>query len=307
MERAWTPSGDEAALRRIPPRRRPGLIGAILLLFLSPQAFALEREEPPSLFLLPGLTAENRLSVSDPPGAGQGEEPPRPGVHLRVRDYVFYTFPRHLLEGAQSSFWGKNLAVLAVAGGVAGALLTADDEIQDFFRERQPIGRTARRVGDWVGTGSTLFGLAGTTYALGEILDHRGVAETGEVFLEGLSLAGLATGLLKITTQRRRPDNSDTLSFPSGHASGSFAMAAMVDGRFGPTAGVPAYLAAAFASFARLQRDKHHFSDTLFGAVLGTVVGYAVVKLHRTEGGRRLVIAPLAGPEEIGLQVGLRF
>lgn len=311
MERAWTPSEDEAAPRRIPPRRRPGLIGALLLLLLlAPQAFALEREQAEflsrfSLFDLQGSRVY--LLVPDPPWLSQKEEAPRPGLGERVRDFFFDTFPRHLLEGAQTSFWGKNLVVLAVAGAVTGGLLLADDDIRDFFREKRPIGRTARDVGNTLGDGATLFGIAGVTYGVGEVLDHRGLAESGEVFLEGLSITGVATALLKVTTQRRRPNKGNTLSFPSGHASESFAFAAMLDGRLGPTAGVPAYLAAGFASFARLQSDKHFFTDTFFGAVLGTVVGYAVVKLHRTEGGRRLVIAPLAGPEEIGLQVGLRF
>ena len=320
------------ALRRIFPRRvRPGIPAAAILLFLSfflsfqasafepPQVSAFEEEEGFSLshfslFALQGPTAQVHLPVSDPPwlsereeGPSEKEEAPRPGLVLRVRDYAFYTFPRHLLEGAQTSFWGKNLVVLAVAGGVTGALLIVDNEIRDFFKEKRPIGRTAREVGNTLGNGATLFGIAGATYGVGEVLDHRGLAESGEVFIEGLSLVGLATGLLKITTQRRRPDGSNTLSFPSGHASESFAFAAMVDGRFGHMAGLPSYLAAGFVSFARLQSDKHFFTDTFFGGVLGTVVGYAVEKIHRAKGDRRWVIAPLAGPEEVGLQVGLRF
>ncbi len=237
----------------------------------------------------------------------QNEEAPGPGPVPRVRGYFLDTFPRHLLQGAQKSFFGRNLAILAIAGVATGALLAVDNDIRDYFQDERPIGRTARTVGDRLGLASTLFGLAGVTYGVGEALDHRGLAKSGEIFIEGLSLTGVATAVLKVATQRERPNNSNTLSFPSAHASGSFAFAAMLDSRFGHKAGLPAYLAAGFVALSRLQKDKHFISDTFFGAALGTVVGYAVERLNRGEGNGRFVIVPLVGPEEVGVQVGFRF
>ena len=39
------------------------------------------------------------------------------------------------------------MVFLALAGGAAGALLTVDDDIREFFRDERPIGRSAEDTG----------------------------------------------------------------------------------------------------------------------------------------------------------------
>lgn len=56
--------------------------------------------------------------------------------------------------------------------------------------------------------------------------------------------AGTSYGLKEIFPERR-PDGSDNKSFPSGHASISFAAAATLQNRYGWKVGVPAQLVAA--------------------------------------------------------------
>ncbi len=195
-----------------------GLAAAVILLFSSSPTFAFEED----LVVRQGSTPQARLILAEPLLLSQNEEAPGPGPGpaIRMRDHFVDTFPRHLLQGAQKSFFGRNLAILAIAGVATGALLASDNDIRDYFQDERPIGRTARTVGDWLGQGATLFGLAGVTYGVGEALDHRGLAKSGEIFIEGLSITGVATAILKVTTQRERPNNSNTLSFPSAHASG---------------------------------------------------------------------------------------
>ena len=55
---------------------------------------------------------------------------------------------------------------------------------------------------------------------------------------------------------------------------------------------IPAFLTATFTSVARVQEDKHFLSDTLFGGVLGTVVGLAVGKLHKAKKGWGVRVLP---------------
>ena len=61
-------------------------------------------------------------------------------------------------------------------------------------------------------------------------------------------------------------------AFPSGHASASFALAAVVARRH-PAVAWPAYALAGFVSVTRVFRGSHYVSDVLAGAVLGLAVG----------------------------------
>ncbi len=222
----------------------------------------------------------------------------------RLASYFACRFPRHLIQGARKSFSLKNMVFLALAGGAAGALLTVDDDIREFFRNERPIGRSAEDTGATLGSPEVLFGLSGAAFLLGEFSENPRIRAVGETALESLSIAGVPAALLKVATRRERPDGGNRLSFPSFHAAGSFAIAASLHNPFGWEASLPAFLTAAFISVARVQEDKHFLSDTLFGAVLGTVVGLAVGKLHRE--GRLRVLADI-DRDEAAVRLAFRY
>ena len=119
------------------------------------------------------------------------------------------------------------------------------------------------------------------------------------------------TGALKLAVGRERPDGSGSRlssSFPSGHVSGSFAFATVIDQMYGHKAGVPLYLAAGFVGLSRLSDDKHFLSDVLFGAVLGTVVGRSVARLHKQDdNGHRLSIMPFVYDRTAGLAMSFTW
>ncbi len=158
-----------------------------------------------------------------------------------------------------------------------------DHDVQADIRRARPLG-DAVEVGEALGSPPALFGASLLAAAAGRLAGSEAAVQTGTAMLEALSVAGASTITLKLAVQRRRPDGSDTLSFPSNHASGSFAVATVLAGRLGWPAGVPAFLAAGFVSYSRLEADKHFLTDTLFGAVLGTAVGLAVLDVRRPEG-----------------------
>ena len=54
---------------------------------------------------------------------------------------------------------------------------------------------------------------------------------------------------LKYTVNKERPDNSDNLSFPSGHTSTTFQSASFIHRRYGFKKSIPAYLLAGFTCF----------------------------------------------------------
>ncbi len=114
-------------------------------------------------------------------------------------------------------------------------------------------------------------------------------AATGFVFL-GVGLPGLASTLLKRLIGRGRPEvyqpdlplvfrwnltDYDYQSFPSGHATTSFALA-MVAAFLFPRLALPAIAIAVLISFSRIVLGAHYLTDITAGAVLGTLGAYAV-------------------------------
>jgi len=96
---------------------------------------------------------------------------------------------------------------------------------------------------------------------------------------------------------RRRPDGS-RFSFPSDHASSSFATATVLQRRLGWRVGVPAYAMATYVAASRLQENRHYLSDVVFGAGLGIVVSRSVTVGH---GQHALAVVPLAAPGGVGI------
>jgi len=95
----------------------------------------------------------------------------------------------------------------------------------------------------------------------------------------------LIVGALKSTTKETRPDGSDNKSFPSGHAAAAFSAAQYMQMKGGWEYGVPAYLAASYVGYSRVEANKHYWKDVVAGGVTGALTTY-----YFTDGnsGRRL-------------------
>lgn len=250
--------------------------------------------------------------VGTPLGALAGEEqapadPGEPSLSTRAQQYAFKTFPSHLFEEFKESFFRlDHVAWLAVAGGTAAGLRGPDKSIRTFFREDRPFER-GKEIGNVLGNTGVLFGLSGLTFGVGELIGAPSLSETGGMMFEAMALTAPVTTLFKVGVNRRRPDNSDDLSFPSGHASGSFALATVLAKQYGLLTGIPAYMAATWVAMSRVQKDKHFFSDTLFGAALGTVIGNAVVNVHRREKESSVSILPIVSADSVGILISVRY
>jgi hypothetical protein len=221
----------------------------------------------------PALAADGEAAPTDP---GQ-ERPPACFAPSTAGDYLVHGYPRRLRDTAKGSFSGLSLLALALAGATVPWLDDYDGEVRSEVLEHRPP-QGVIEAGEVVGLPAVLFGTSLAVAAAGCLADSREVIGTGATMLEALSVAGASTFALKLGVHRRRPDGSDHLSFPSNHASGSFAMASVLAGRHGWGLGIPAFLLAGFTSWARLAADKHYLTDTLFGAALGTAVGLAAVQ-----------------------------
>jgi hypothetical protein len=91
-----------------------------------------------------------------------------------------------------------------------------------------------------------------------------------------------ATSFLKGATNRLRPDGSNYLSFPSGHAGNAFTSAEFMAQEYAgvsPWYGVTGYSFATATAILRVFNDKHWFSDIIAGAgfgILSTKAAYLI-------------------------------
>jgi membrane-associated phospholipid phosphatase len=148
-----------------------------------------------------------------------------------------------------------------------------------------------------LGSGYALTGAAGVTYAIGKFTHNEKARETGMLSMEAVADAGLFSEALKLATNRERPnsgtgrgrfwpDDTDIYtvsgSFPSGHATATWAFAHLVADE---TPGhrwlhIALYSLAAGVSVGRVTGRDHFPSDVVVGSVLGYLIGGYVFRQH---------------------------
>jgi membrane-associated phospholipid phosphatase len=106
--------------------------------------------------------------------------------------------------------------------------------------------------------------------------DAKGALQFGES-------AALTTGVtygLKYSVDEKRP-NGGGHSFPSGHTSMSFSAAEFMRKRYGWEYGIPAYVAASFVGYSRVDARQHYLHDVIVGAGIGIFSSYVFTKPYK--------------------------
>lgn len=106
--------------------------------------------------------------------------------------------------------------------------------------------------------------------------DKQGAMEFGESAVVTLGV----TYSLKYAVNERRP-NGGSGSFPSGHSSISFASAEFMRKRYGWECGIPAYAAASFVAYSRVEANEHYPHDVIAGAAIGIISSYIFTKPYK--------------------------
>lgn len=185
----------------------------------------------------------------------------------------------------------RGLILVLVLGAMGGVMLLGWD---------QPLRQTLGRFGQngfgwawgesayWMGLGGVQLSGAGLVIALAlwaRNLKWRGV---GLGCLWAVAASGLLAQMVKHLVGRARPRtgltpdilvgltmDSDMHSFPSGHVTTSFALAAWLATRW-PHYGVVFYALAVFIAVGRVISGSHYLSDVLGGMALGLLVGWVM-------------------------------
>ena len=106
--------------------------------------------------------------------------------------------------------------------------------------------------------------------------DGKGALQFGESV--ALTL-GVTVGL-KYAINERRP-NGGSHGFPSGHSSISFSSAEFMRKRYGYAYGVPAYAAASFVAYSRVEARQHQVHDVAAGAAIGILSSYIFTRPYK--------------------------
>lgn len=209
------------------------------------------------------------------------------------------------------------------AGGVlavGGLLFLADEDITRMaVRTREdPV---IEEIGD-IGEFFEPLGLMGNTnawYAGAAVVSWAaGLDRPKRLFTELLYshwIAGTIRGGVNRLVGRERPYNGrgprhfaldGGTSFPSGHASTIFQIAAVLSHHLESTpASIALYGMAATVAWQRIHAEQHWASDVWLGAAYGWAVARVVIRLHEDEAIR---IQPAPGPAgEPGLMLRIRL
>ncbi len=160
-----------------------------------------------------------------------------------------------------------------------------DNKVQNYAQEKEFFPKSISKTGDLYGNpwgyigGITLVATAG-------LINKQPFTKTAsqlQLIAESVQTTAIITTVLKDITHRKRPNSKSFKSFPSGHTSGSFALAACLSKIYGKKVGYFAYFMAGFVASSRINDNKHYLSDVVAGAILGTIIGKSFANQYSFE------------------------
>jgi hypothetical protein len=174
-------------------------------------------------------------------------------------------------------------------GGAALTALIAFDknEISKRAADRvayEPPLKSYGYIGEALGWGylNALYTIGHLTHAY--VYDEQNSLERAELMMDASLYTLMTTAAIKTAVHSKRPEFPEEKdSFPSGHASMSFAFASVVTAEHGLYWGLPAYALASFISFSRINDGRHWLHDVIAGATIGASYGWGVYLNHRRE------------------------
>lgn len=210
--------------------------------------------------------------------------------------------PRHtgilaLLDGLRLDIThipSKNNLYLALGGGaLALGAHPFDKDFNVHLRSHYTLVNDIYLPAKYYGDTPVQIALSVGTYAYGRAFHQPKVSHLGMDLLRAQALTEIMIEPIKFATQRTRPDGSNDLSFPSGHAAITFATATVLERHLGWKKAALAYVIAAYVASSRIHDNRHYLSDVIFGAAVGTIAGRTVTAHGRETWS--LVPAPVPG------------
>ncbi|MCP2619625.1 phosphatase PAP2 family protein [Candidatus Aminicenantes bacterium AC-334-K16] len=220
--------------------------------------------------------------------------------------------------GWENSDWLK----VALISGAGVAFYWADQRVHDWLEENKTTTSSdISTVVSYFGHGGVILAGTGGGYLLGEITGSRQIRKVSLLSLESWLASGFIVTLMKFLIGRERPyvsHNSKKFhpfslksghhSWPSGHASSAFAVAAVIaaEAESGLIDGA-VYSLASLVALSRVHDGYHWLSDVFIGSVLGYVIGHKIARLHTSPNNQRVAWGIIISSQETAFTLKVFF
>jgi membrane-associated phospholipid phosphatase len=199
--------------------------------------------------------------------------------------FEIFTSPLHIRK--DDTYW------LLPLGLATGTLIATDPNTARALNYNQSRLNLSRDI-SYVGSGYGAGGIVAAFYVFGWVEHNARARETGLLGAEALIDSGIVAQVLKAASRRPRPlsdqdRNGDFFeggsSFPSGHATAAWSVAAVVACEYKdhPLVRFGAYGLAAAVSAARYTGQNHFLSDVLVGSAIGYGIGHYVCRTYHDQ------------------------
>jgi hypothetical protein len=191
-----------------------------------------------------------------------------------------WTSPLHMSRNDAIS-WG-------IIGGAVGGLIATDHTTVNQLPNTVDQVSISKDVSQ-LGAEYTVLPVTAGLYIGGALFHNAKARETGILGGEAVLDSMIVVGVIKEVVRRPRPLEANSgdffsggVSFPSGHAAQSFALASVVAHEYNKNIFYPiaAYSLASLVSFSRLSGQQHFPSDIVAGSAIGWYIGRYVFKTH---------------------------
>lgn len=264
-----------------------------------------------------GAAADNQATPDTQPAAPQKtENPAEPEAHgTRLH---WHDIPRNVLHDQKAIFTSpfhinrENAKWWILFGGATATLIANDQKISDTLPEKTFLTKPSTWASR-IGADYSIYPLWATFYFVGKAGDNPRARDTGRIGIEALIDADISVNILKLVTQRPRPEHQgDSVgffqggdAFPSGHSIKAWALARVAAREFPEPKIIPilAYSAASAVSIARFGGRRHSASDALAGAAMGFFIGEFVYSHHHAPSEKSKVVSWLSNHVDIGFNI----
>jgi membrane-associated phospholipid phosphatase len=242
-------------------------------------------------------TAPQTSTGQQGPPAAVGEEGNKP-----TRGF-FSALGHNLVDDVKHMPRWNSVYWLAGGGALALAIHSEDHEINHRLVNSSTDNLWV--PGHVIGSTEVIIPTALATYFIGRHVGARRAQHLGMDELEAALLSEGFVQTIKVAVRRERPRDvggalSNSYSFPSGHATITFAAATVLQQHLGYKAAIPTYTVASYVAMSRLHDNRHFASDVIFGAAMGVMIGRSV-----TWHGRNFYASPMLLPGGAGIQLAL--
>jgi membrane-associated phospholipid phosphatase len=211
-------------------------------------------------------TGDGQVATTAPDGAEGIQLPPVPSPRAVTTPIETTNFFKLSGGDFKNFFSFDTVKVFSYTSFIAFASAPWDREgVNNGFN----IPTTLFESGNLVGQFLFQAGAGMATYTVGKSTGNRKLALVGRDVLRAQILSQGLVQVVKVAVRRERPDGSNNMSFPSGHAASSFATAGVLHRHYGWKAGAPAYLVGSYVALARMAWNRHHATDVVMGAGFG--------------------------------------